>query len=580
MGTGFTLDTPLRVARFGISSVMSLVDDALIERVRRHHCSMAGLPYEPIPSRAVDARARRITAWLDLVADLIRRQMDQLRAQPFAADSESSKYFELLPDRSPLRRAYREMLAMPDGAPRALAAQALAASIVPGSADVNIMTKLDRARGALGPEHTEAKAALRGFAASRLESNLVLSAGMNPTLLGMIESLPGFHRDPTGTVAKGIILKVSDFRSALVQGKFLAKKGLEIQELRIESGLNCGGHAFATEGELLGPILAEFRDRRDWLAETLAPSIAQYYEKKGMPYVGGPRRIRVTVQGGIGNHGEVRRLCEHYGADGTGWATPFLLVPEATALDAPTRELLARADAGDLYVSDVSPLGVPFNNVRGSSSETWTRRRIEQGRPGSSCPRGHLATNTEFGEEPLCTASREYQAAKLASLGYPTPAPAETTDARVRAVYEKACICHHLGNGALIDLGISGPGLPVAVCPGPNIAHFDRQYTLREMVDHIYGRGSSLVPPERPHLLATELSMYVEHLRKLAGALAPGDERGRARLRSFAESLGKGIVHYRELLREAPFEGENLPSLAAAIAVEEKRLEEISQGLG
>ena len=44
---------------------------------------------------------------------------------------------------------------------------------------------------------------------------------------------------------------MSDFRSALIQGKFLAKKGLEVAEFRIESGLNCGGHAFATDGHLM-----------------------------------------------------------------------------------------------------------------------------------------------------------------------------------------------------------------------------------------------------------------------------------------------------------------------------------------
>ena len=55
------------------------------------------------------------------------------------------------------------------------------------------------------------------------------------------------------------MLKVSDFHSAVVQGKFLAKRGLWVSEYRIESGLNCGGHAFATKGLLLGPILDEFQ---------------------------------------------------------------------------------------------------------------------------------------------------------------------------------------------------------------------------------------------------------------------------------------------------------------------------------
>jgi hypothetical protein len=38
MGIGFTLDTPLRVSQYGISSVISLVDDLLIEQVRRDWC--------------------------------------------------------------------------------------------------------------------------------------------------------------------------------------------------------------------------------------------------------------------------------------------------------------------------------------------------------------------------------------------------------------------------------------------------------------------------------------------------------------------------------------------------------------
>ena len=576
MGTGFTLDTPMRVARYGISSVMSIVDDRLIERVRRRYCEVGGIAYQPIPALAPDARARRITAWCDLVHASIARQLADLRAQPFTADSDKTKYFELLPDDAPLRRAYVRLCSMPAGESRASAAAELTGCIVAGSADVNIMTKLDRARfgrdgSPLGPEHADAKAALRGFAASRLESSLVLSAGMNPTLFGLLETFPEFYRNAEGAIRKGIILKVSDYRSALVQGKFLAKKGIEIREFRVESGLNCGGHAFATDGELLGPILEDFRDRRDSFAETFDPVIRQYYERKGLPYVGDPRRIRITVQGGIGTLGEVQRLCEHYGADGTGWATPFLLVPEATALDAPTRRRLAEAKAADLYVSDVSPLGVPFNNLRGSSSEVETRRRIDQGRPGSSCPSGYLASNTEFTDKPICTASREYQAAKLRAMGFSTPPPSDTTDPSVRRVYDKTCICHHLGNGALVDLGIARPGLPVAVCPGPNIAHFDREYSLREMVDHIYGRGPSLVPSSRPHMLAKELEMYVDYLVQRIDALAPGDPRAIARLAGFKESLERGIARYRALAGEQAYEGENLGSLATALEAQARR---------
>ena len=73
MGTGFTVDTALRVARYGISSVASLVDDKLVEQMRKHHSERTGQPYEEIPNHAEDHRARRITAYLNLMDRLVDR---------------------------------------------------------------------------------------------------------------------------------------------------------------------------------------------------------------------------------------------------------------------------------------------------------------------------------------------------------------------------------------------------------------------------------------------------------------------------------------------------------------------------
>ena len=138
----------------------------------------------------------------------------------------------------------------------------------PGSIDVNIMTKVDKANfdesGQLPVEFNDAHASLRGFAESSLSSSVVLSAGMNPRLYSYFEKFPDFFPGTDGELTKKIILKVSDFRSALIQGKFLAKKGLWVSEFRIESGLNCGGHAFATDGYLMGPILEEFKTTADF----------------------------------------------------------------------------------------------------------------------------------------------------------------------------------------------------------------------------------------------------------------------------------------------------------------------------
>lgn len=581
MGTGFTIDTALRVARFGISSVISLVDDLLVERIRKHYAGVYGFAFEPITASQPDPRARRITAYLDLVHDVVEKQIAEIRALPFEAGNDKSKYFELLPDTSPVKGSYMTYLGMMDGPEKRQLEAELNESILPGRIDCNIMTKLDRINydregHTMSMEHSDAKAALRGFGRSKLSASMVFSAGINPTLYGYCEEFPDFYRDDAGVVKKGVILKVSDYRSSVIQGRFLAKKGIEVREFRIESGLNCGGHAFASDGFLMGPILQEFKDNRHKFPEMFEPMIKAYYAKKGREYhaSGHERAIPVTAQGGIGNHAEVKRLMGPYGIDATGWASPFLLVPEATALDAPTRQALADAREEDLYLSDVSPLGVVFNNLRNSSSEQWTRKNIEDGKPGSGCPKKYLVSNTEFTDKPICSASKEYQGQKLASMGIEKTPPSDTADPKVQAVYVKTCICDHLGNGALINLGIVSGNAPVSVCPGPNIAYFDRLYTLREMANHIYGRGKSLVPEDRPHMFTKDLVMSVDYFGKLVDKLAPGDAKAFAHLDVCRANLQEGLAYYGELVEEKPFPGENLASLKVAMTAQGQRLQE------
>lgn len=38
MGVAFTIDSPIKVAPYGISSVISMVDDELIEQLRAYYC--------------------------------------------------------------------------------------------------------------------------------------------------------------------------------------------------------------------------------------------------------------------------------------------------------------------------------------------------------------------------------------------------------------------------------------------------------------------------------------------------------------------------------------------------------------
>src|SRR5690606_19794595 len=252
MGIAFTIDTPLKVSPLGIDSAISLVDDILLEKLRKMYCEKFGIPYTEIHAKIEDFRAKRITSYLNLIQNLAQRKFEELKELYQTTGEGLNAYLELLPKASPIRKRIQELGRNRGNA--GLLRKFLDKNLDMGKLEVNIMTKLDRenhvAKTKLPPEFNDAHAALRGFANSDLTSSLILSAGMNPRLYGYMEEFEDFYPDQEGFVKKKIVLKVSDYRSALIQGKFLAKKGLWVSEYRIESGLNCGGHAFATEGHL------------------------------------------------------------------------------------------------------------------------------------------------------------------------------------------------------------------------------------------------------------------------------------------------------------------------------------------
>ncbi len=579
MGTGHSIDSPIRVAHLGINSVISVVDDLLCEKIRKHYCKEFNLPYTNIPESAYDGRAKRITAYLDMVNVIVSEKFNALKCMNLLERSDKDRYFKLLPQSNPLKSAYQFIESLGDSEMRDRQTRDLTEKMTPGSIDVNIMAKVDALRSdkdnkPMSSEFSDASAALRGYATSQLSSSgLVLSAGFNPRLYSYLSEFKDFYRDATGQIKKSIILKVSDFRSALIQGKFLAKKGIEVAEFRIESGLNCGGHAFASDGHLMPVLLQEFRENREQLVETFQPMVKSFYESMGWDYpdlTDDEIKPKITVQGGIGTNGEMRRLLENFEMDGTGWGSPFLLVPEATCVDEFTSKLLAHAGEKDLYLSNVSPLGVPFNNIRESGSEIYTKELVAKGKPGSKCPKGFLVSNTEFTENPICTASAEYQILKINSI-HESDLSVEDKEEQKNRVMEKTCLCTNLGTGSLIRLGIMKPTYGrQAICPGPNIAWFNREYSLDEMVAHIYGEEESLVSKERPHMFAKELVMYVDYISELASQIVPEDKQEWRRLVKMRNNLEKGMDLCLEISTDEPYPDENLESLRET--VEEQRL--------
>ncbi|WP_333627646.1 hypothetical protein [Sphingobacterium siyangense] len=552
LGLAFSIDSALKVAQYGISSVMSIVDDELIERMRRYYCGQYQISYHPIAKTEEDYRAKRITAYLNLVQFVVNRQIEALKRQPFTENSELTKYFQLLPDSHPSKPIYHAMEIESNRAIKTELQDLLINYLKAGDIDVNIMSKVDKMNyqdsNLLDQRYSDASAALRGFANSTLHSSLILSAGMNPHLYAYLAELPGFFPNSEGLFDKKIVLKVSDFRSALIQAKYLAKRGVWVSEFRIESGLNCGGHAFATDGFLLGPILQEFKEKKESLKTELFEIYHEYWTSQERSLTT-PPIIKYTVQGGVGTASEHQFLLDYYGFDAVGWGSPFLMVPEATTVDQETLKALETAKQEDFYCSGASPLGIPFNNFRQSGAEHLRLERIKKGRPGSPCKKEYLISNTEFSDKPICTASRVYQHQKIQELQKQNLSVAEY-DKAFDAITEKTCLCEGLAAPAYLKYNIqkSKEQTAVSICPGPNLVWFKKQYSLREMIDHIYGRISVFENDNRPFVMINELNLYIDHIQKYVtdNKNIMNDKKIKY-VAKFKAQLQAGITYYNEL---------------------------------
>jgi hypothetical protein len=551
MGIGFTLDTPFRVSRFGIDSVVSLVDDILIEKIRKVYCEKFEIPYHEISEKIEDFRAKRITSYLNLMNEITEKKFNELKNTAEEKKAEIKAYFHMLPDSSSIKKEFLELTSkyfnLND------ISDWLKENMSIGKIDVNIMTKIDKDNYRKGEklpiEYNDAHAALRGYAESDLDSTLVLSAGMNPRLYSYIENYDDFFPNEKGEIKKRIALKVSDYRSALIQGKFFAKKGIWVSEYRIESGLNCGGHAFATDGYLMGPILEEFKEKRQELTKSIYEVLLKSLECKNRIIPKNPLTLKITAQGGVGTHEEHEFLLNHYDLDSVGWGSPFLLVPEAVSIDRPTMQQLIEAKEKDLYLSNISPLGVPFNSLRGNTKDVEKLELAKQGIPGSKCPKRYLVSNKDYSEKAICTASRQYQRIKIQELEQTNLSPHQLQIEKDKII-DKSCICVGLGTSALkvhnVDTKVEGDG--ISVCPGPNTAYFSKEMSLQEMIDHIYGRINVISANHRPNLFVKELRLYVDYLKtKIEETKISVNKKQEKYLITFTKNLKEGIDYYQKL---------------------------------
>jgi len=549
MGIGFTVDSALKVARYGINSVMSLGGQRLHEKLRKFHSEQHGIAYEEITEKVDDYRAKRTTAYLNLLNDLVSKTFEEYKNSPQQYKAEIEQHINMLPDNTKLKKEFHDLMEGSSNSDNFN--KWIESNLQLGSIDVNIMTKLDRENYVKGeklpPEQNDGHAAIRGYANSNLSSSLVLSAGLNPRLFTYMEQFDDFYPDANGNIKKKIILKVSDYRSALIQGKFLAKKGLWVTEYRIESGLNCGGHAFATEGFLMGPILAEFKTNKNELFDSVFELLKTAFESKNRSVSKELLPLKITAQGGVGTWEEHQFLLEEYQLDSIGWGSPFLLVPEATNVDSPTLTQLIEAEEDDFFLSNISPLGVPFNSLRGTTKEKERQERVAKGKPGSPCVEGNLALfNKEFTDKPICTASRQYQNLKIKELIKAELEP-EIHQKRYDEIVAKTCLCTGLVASVLLVNGIetNTENEGASICPGPNMVYFKKVMSLKEITDHIYGRKNIDFRMYRPIVFVKEIYVYIDYLTNLIEDSRESiTKKEQKRLINFSDNLTGGIEYY------------------------------------
>ena len=117
-------------------------------------------------------------------------------------------------------------------------------------------------------------------------------------------------------------------------------------------------------------------------------------------------------------------------------------------------------------------------------------------------------------------------------------------------ITDKSCLCVGLANASYLEneMQIKGQAQGVVICPGPNMAYFDKEVSLQEMTQHIYGTGTILTKSDRPNMFVKELHIYIEFLKnKLNDIKEVMSKKEEKYMLTFANNLDEGILYYQNL---------------------------------
>ena len=103
MGLAFTVDSPIRVAHYGISSVVSITDDELIEKMNAFYSAKFKIPYEEISIKVADFRAKRITHYLNLMDAIVKEKFADFKTELTESKAALDYFIALLPNQSEMK---------------------------------------------------------------------------------------------------------------------------------------------------------------------------------------------------------------------------------------------------------------------------------------------------------------------------------------------------------------------------------------------------------------------------------------------------------------------------------------------
>ena len=116
-------------------------------------------------------------------------------------------------------------------------------------------------------------------------------------------------------------------------------------------------------------------------------------------------------------------------------------------------------------------------------------------------------------------------------------------------ITEKACLCMGLAATAVINYEVqTRESKGVSICPGPNMAYFDKELTLEDMSYHIYTGNDDVVRSDRPNMFVNELGMYLSYLAdKIEEHKENWGRKSAKYLNAFTLNMNDGISYYNEL---------------------------------